>query len=124
MGSNNLLKETIDIMTKNGKDVKDITHIGSPNGQYEIGWEAFKKLADKNYNNQTQKFKVAYDLIILFSDNSWMEREHDTTLEFWRYHTIPKRGNSKSRKIKSIWGEDQTIETIYLVSSKGQRQRP
>jgi hypothetical protein len=118
MGSSNLLKETIDIMTKNGKDVRDIIHIGSPNGQYEIGWEAFKKLADKNYNNQTQKYKVAYDLTILFSDNSWLEREHDTTLEYWRYHRIPKRGNSKSRKIKTVWGDDQTIETLYSIRQK------
>lgn len=113
--TSNLLKETIDIMTKNGKDSSNIAFIGSPDGKYEIGWEAFKRMADKSYNNQTQKFKVCYDLVILFDDNSWLEREHDTTLEFWRYHTIPKRGNSKSRKLKTIWGDDQTIESLYSI---------
>lgn len=122
--TSNLLHETCDIMDKNGKDNSDILHIGSPDGKYSLTWEQFVKLSNRKYNNQTQKFKVAYDLVILFKDNSWLEREHDTGLEFWRYHSIPKRGNTKSRKIRSIWGEDQTLETIYLVSSKGQRQKP
>ncbi|MDR4491401.1 MAG: hypothetical protein R2685_10955 [Candidatus Nitrosocosmicus sp.] len=111
----NLLKATIDIMTKNKKTQSNIVHIGSPDGKYVMDWSQFQKLADKNYNNQTMKFKVTYDLIILFDDNSWLEREHDVGLEFWRYHSIPKAGNSKSRKIKDIWRDDQTIETIYNI---------
>lgn len=106
-------------MDKNGKDNSDIVFIGSSDGKYIINdWQQFQKLADKKYNNQTQKFKVAYDLTIVFNDDTWMEREHDTSLEFWRYHIIPKRGNSKSRKIKNIWGEDQSIESLYKIGGK------
>lgn len=114
----NLRRETEDILHKYGKVTGDIVHIGSVDGKYSIDWETFCKLADNQYNNQTKKYRVAYDLVIVFKDGSYLDRVHDSFFEQWRYNQYPKRGNTKSRKIKNLMGEDCTLEQLYLHHQK------
>lgn len=114
MGSN-LYKETLDVLHKNGKTKEDIIRIG--NEDYEMDFETFTKLADKTYNNETMTYRVAYDFMIIFYDGSWMERMHDGHWEFWRFNKIPKI-KKKSRKIKQLFGIDQSIEQLYNLGGK------
>lgn len=108
-GETNLLDETLDVMKHNGKKPIHINYIGSNN--YECTWEQFNTIADKKYDCNTAKFQVAYDLVIVFKDDSWMERVHDGKWEHWQYHKTPT-SNKKTKTIKNLFGKDQNLEQI------------
>ena len=88
----NLLKETLDIIRLIGKDEKDIMWVGSEDGKYAISWNEFKEIAEKtNYDEGFGAQEIAMDLVIVFSDGSWLERAEYDGSEWWEYKKTPVR---------------------------------
>lgn len=109
----NFLTETEDIIKHSKQTIKNIDWIGSSEtAYYRLDWNEFKLLAEKlGYDNNTSKFQIAMDLVIVFKDGSWLSREHDGKWEHWQYHKVPI-AKGKQKKIKSLLGKDQTLEVI------------
>ena len=85
----NLYADTVQTMEQIDKKPSDIGRIGSYDGEYECTWSEFKKLADFNYDSGYGGTKVATDLIILFRDGTWLERNEYDGSEWWTYRTPP-----------------------------------
>lgn len=79
----NFLKETEEVIKQAGKKISDIVYIGNR----EIGckWPTFRKLADFEYDDGYGSAEIPQDLVILFTDNTWLERFEYDGSECWEY---------------------------------------
>jgi hypothetical protein len=105
----NLLSETTAKLESIGKAPEDIVHIG--NQVYSCTWDEFTQLADFDYDSGFGSPEVASDLVILFDDNSWLERGEYDGSEWWRYVKAPPIP-SNPKSITRLNRHDDT----YLVS--------
>jgi hypothetical protein len=81
----NLLDETIDAIFDSGHTAKDIVFIGSLESGHSCTWEEFKTLADVEYDDGFGAQKVAYDLVICFSDGTRLWRREYDGSESWDF---------------------------------------
>jgi hypothetical protein len=83
----NLLKETITILNENNKSPDDVVWVGSIKfGSFS--WEAFTKLADREYYDGHSSVEVATDLLVVGKD-FWLERHEYDGAEWWEFKTMP-----------------------------------
>lgn len=109
----NLYKETLEMLDTYDYDPNsDIRMIG--NGEYFCTWAEFIKLANKEYNERTMVYKVAYDLTIVFKDGTWIERYHDGGGERWIYHKCPQAKKGTKKKIKNLFGHDNSLSVLCM----------
>jgi len=88
----NLLEETLEAIRKSGHTVDDVSWVGSADGKYAISWEEFEEIArEVDYDSGFGAQEVACDLVVVFSDDTWLEREEYDGSEWWRYCRSPRR---------------------------------
>ena len=108
----NLLEETRNSIEAFKHSVDDIIFIGSDCGEYECDWEAFKLLANYEYDDDFGVTKVLTDLTIIFKDGSRLERAEYDGSEWWRILPIMQRPKKTGRHMKSLFSSN------YLSSFK------
>jgi hypothetical protein len=80
----NLLTETLEVLTKNGKSEKDIIWLGCDD--FQITWENFKEVAAKaDYDNGYGSSQVAPNLKIVGNGFVMIRGEYDGS-EWWDYY--------------------------------------
>lgn len=100
-----LLTETLYYIEKLEQSPDNITFIGSADGKYECTWLEFETLADFNYDSGFGTQEVPCDLVIVFENNTMLERYEYDGAERWRFCVIPKAKPNPS-KIKSLNGTE------------------
>jgi hypothetical protein len=84
----NLLKETIEDLTINGRVETEVVWVG--NEEYRCSWEQFAEVAkDENYDNGFGGANIATDLLVVGKD-FWLERHEYDGSEWWEYKELPK----------------------------------
>jgi hypothetical protein len=121
----NLLKETLEVMNAHNLKIKDVDWIGSSDGSYAtFDWNEFGLLANESYNNNTLTYRVAHDLVIRFRNGQWLERYHDgISGERWIVKTPPMIKKGKVKNIKSLFGNDNDLETIHMKLKQGTKSK-
>ena len=85
----NLLDETLEALTLNGKSPSDVLWCGSTD--FCFTWEDFKAVAERtNYNAGYGGQEVAVDLVIV-GDGWWLERAEYDGGEWWEFKSLPER---------------------------------
>lgn len=83
----NLLEETIEDISENDLSTNDIIYIGTDPTRYgpyySCDWETYQNIADFEYDNGYGGNEIPLDLIILFRDGSFMERNEYDGSEWW-----------------------------------------
>ena len=105
---NNLLEETLKVLEYLQINEKEITWVGSYDGDFAITWKEFKKIASKtNYDEDYGGQEIAEDLVIVFKDSSWLERQEYDGSEWWSYKKAPERQEKAKTftKVKGEWSE-------------------
>lgn len=100
----NLLKETLSDIKFNGKTPEDILFIGSRDGEYSCTWDEFIVLANIEYDSGYGGQEIASDLVIVFKDNTYMDRYEYDGSESWAYNETPK-AKKKTKKITRLTGD-------------------
>lgn len=82
-----LIQETKDFMQAHGYSKEDIQWIGGRDFTVPIDcfWKAKPQIYDAGYGSQ----EVAMDLVIVFKDGSWLERQEYDGSEWWAYKRCP-----------------------------------
>lgn len=93
MNSENFYHETIEFLSLHGKSPKDIKWMGFK-FRYTFGWETFKRLANKEYNNGFGDY-VYNDLLVIVGDGWWLSMENYDGLCNWRYNECPPEPDKK-----------------------------
>lgn len=100
-----LLKETIDVFTSEGKKEEDVLWVGLCSGKDKFykktSWDAFKKVADFDYESGFGAHEINDSLIIVGVD-WWLERHEYDGSEWWEFKTLPLKP-SETIKIKPGW---------------------
>lgn len=84
----NLLQETTDMLTAYDKTWADVLWIGGAG--FTISIEDFKRLADREYNDDYGSTEVAVDLKVVGKD-WWLERWDYDGSEGWVYKAYPAK---------------------------------
>ena len=82
----NLQKETLKILSENGKTWDDV--VGVCCDDFQITKEQFWKLSNREYDNGYGGAEVAQDLMIVGAD-FWLERHEYDGAEWWEYKQMP-----------------------------------
>lgn len=83
----NLIHETKEYF--NGRKVD---WVGSKDGKYAMSWDEFEsKFKDLEYDSGFGSQKIAVDLVVVFTDGSWLEREEYDGAEHWANKSMPVR---------------------------------
>lgn len=85
----NLLEETREEIASNKHTLAQVAWVGSRSGKYAISWEAFEEIANIEYDSGYGGQKVANDLVVVFTDGSWLERSEYDGSEWWSYCKTP-----------------------------------
>lgn len=95
----NFLKETLETIEAAGKTFDDVVFIGDRAGNY-CPKERFHERANVEYDEDYGAPEIATDVIVMFSDGSWLERFEYDGAEIWSYKTpYPAR---ETREIQSF----------------------
>jgi hypothetical protein len=81
----NFLKETIEAIEKSEHTIDQIIFIGSRESGHSCTWDEFVKLADFKYDDGFGGQEIARDLIIVFSDSTYMWRGEYDGSEWWDF---------------------------------------
>jgi hypothetical protein len=84
----NLLQETTDMLTAHDKTWDDVLWVGGTD--FTISIEDFKRLADREYDDDYGSTEVAIDLQVVGKD-WWLERWDYDGSEGWVYKTYPAK---------------------------------
>lgn len=83
----NLLKETIDFLSKNNRSPKDVISVGSE--KYRISWDTFAKHADIEYYNGFGGCEIIKNIKMFGKDFIAFRNEYDGS-EWWQFISIPE----------------------------------
>lgn len=115
----NLLKETIEDIKESGHSISDVHFVGSIDGKYSMTWDEFEELANIEYDNGYGAPEVATDLIIQFTDTSYLKRDEYDGSEWWSYPApLPLMSNGK-RFTKLTGGMWSTISKLNKGETNG-----
>lgn len=104
----NFLEETKEAIKDSGHTVEDIHFIGSTDGEYSITWKNFEAIANVEYDDGFGAAEVATDLIILFTDTTYMTRGEYDGSEWWSFRPAKplfSQGKPIARLIGGGYGE-------------------
>lgn len=96
----NLKIETQQAIELAGKDKADIAWIGGD--EFEIPQKLFWALSDVEYSDGYGAQEVAKDLVIVFSDGSYLSRGEYDGLEWWEHHETPDRPTERRDGIRNL----------------------
>lgn len=82
----NFLQETVGAIARSGHTPSEITFIGSLDSGHSCTWQEFMNMADFRYDSGYGAQKIARDLVIAFSDKTYMTRSEYDGAEGWNYN--------------------------------------
>jgi len=86
----NLYQETLRAIQEANKVLADIVLVGNATGTYAMTWVEFTIASDVSYDARFGSAKVAQDLVIVFKDNTWLNRTEYDGGESWQHNVQPK----------------------------------
>jgi len=83
----NFLKETKDAIHYSEHNVSNVIYIGTRDGSC-LTWKQFEEMANFEYDAGFGGAEIRDDILVVFSDGSYLERAEYDGSEWWRI-TIP-----------------------------------
>jgi hypothetical protein len=93
----NLLEETLESIEETKHSTADVVWVGSANGTRAIAWDEFTLVADINYDSGYGGNEIPLDLVLVFSDGSWLQRGEYDGAEWWDFCNVPTREATASK---------------------------
>lgn len=88
----NVIKEILDVLKDHAKSEKNIIWVGSSDGRLAMSWEDFKEnFANIDYDAGFGAQEIAEDLVVVFDDQSWLERIEYDGSESWDFKQLPEQ---------------------------------
>lgn len=86
----NLLMHTVKVIRALDKAPKDINYVGSSDGKLAISWGGFEHIAvNLNFDPYEASMVLADDLVIAFTDGTWLKRAPYYDRRIWEYCQFP-----------------------------------
>jgi hypothetical protein len=111
----NLLKETLSIMKKNNQTPETVKYVLADSGKLVADWGVFVDGAEKHFSSYDSGYgcaEVPSDIVIVFKDGCWLERDEYDGSEWWEYKQTPT-ADMEAKGILSLTGE--TFRDKYII---------
>jgi hypothetical protein len=105
----NLLSETIVAIDRAHQWIENIVYIGSPAHHFAATWAEFMQVSDFSYDNGYGSARIPEELVILFRDNSWLERGEYDGAEWWQFKKPPAIPQALTDPITQHWLEGNRL---------------
>lgn len=116
----NMLTNTLADIEESGHEPLDITFIGNRDRTYSLGnWEQFSKAIDRNYDPKGEQ-TLASDLVIVFTDHSFLYREsdEDTPAGWWEFMPGDSAENAAEIPAETAWSNNGATALVNNLLSK------
>ena len=100
-----LIQETKNYIAVLGYEKADIEWIGCKD--FYIPIDCFWNSIPQEYDAGYGRVEVAVDLVIVFKDGTWLEREEYDGSEWWSYKRTPQRPDNY------VWKVDKFVNSNY-----------
>ena len=114
MGRVGLLDEIIGVFQANDKTPADVRWVGSSRGAFAVPWDAFARIADREYDPGYGHCEVAPDLVVV-GDDWWVERKEYAGREWWEFKTPPQRREGRPFTRIFIEEADRRLVPVKLA---------
>lgn len=113
----NLVEETLKRF-----DGREVDWVGSADGEYAMSWDEFvEKFKGLNYDSGYGAQHIATDLVVVFTDGSWLERHEYDGSEWWEIKRRPARfENAKS--FKCVGGNGYSWDPLHEMNDSGEEE--
>lgn len=98
----NLFKETDEVLEEQGYDWSDIKWVGSSYIKFPTVNEFIKVAKATEYDDGYGAQEIPFDLVIMFKDGTWLEREEYDGSEWWVYMHKPIEPSTVMGKIDRL----------------------
>ena len=109
----NLKEETLEMMNMFNKTVEDIAWIGGRD--FSVPVDLFFKLADVEYDDDYGAQEIAYDLKIVFKDNTAFYRHSYDGKEWWNHISLV-RPSVERDDISTLCSDKYLLETLRYMN--------
>lgn len=87
-----LLEETLEELKYLQKTPEDVDWVGTSDGEYSVTWDEFVEIAKNiKYDAGYGSVYINMQLVVVFKDQSWLEREDYDGAENWIRKKAPKK---------------------------------
>ena len=107
----NLLKETIQVLKANNKELKDILWFGTKENEIDA---TIEELFNIEYDDGFGSQKIANNLIVV-GNSWWLERHEYDGSEWWEYKEVINRPLNKVKIERVDEGMWDTLEEINNI---------
>lgn len=97
---------------------RKVDWVGSMDGKYAMSWDEFKnKFKDLEYDSGFGSQKIASDLVVVFTDGGWLEREEYDGAEHWvdKFTPVRKEG---AKSFDIVGGDEHMWEDLEEMNEK------
>ena len=84
----NLIDETMEALSSNGKTASDVKYVQTANGSFS--WASFCEVGNFKYDSGYGGQEISYSLMIV-GENWWMERHEYDGSEWWEFKCMPTK---------------------------------
>lgn len=97
---------------------RKVDWVGSMDGKYAMSWDEFKdKFKYVEYDSSFGAQEIASDLVVVFTDGSWLEREEYDGAEHWVDKFTPVRGEG-AKSFDIVGGDEYKWENLRRMNEK------
>lgn len=115
----NLLEETLEDMKERGLTPSDVSWVGSRDGRFGMSWDDFAAIANVEYDSGFGSPEIAQDLVVVFGQGRWLERQEYDGAEGWAYKTQPIL---QSRHLRFSRATGGAWDTLAELQKKGDQE--
>lgn len=116
----NLLAETLEIMARSEHTPEDVVYVGSVyDNPHGCSWSEFEQLADVEYDAGYGGAEVAEDLMVIFSDGSWLERGEYDGSEWWEFKRSPRIPDAPAPIVRVVRGDNHWSKLAEMNAPSG-----
>lgn len=114
----NLYEETLCSIAESNHTTNDIAWIGIRSSDYAINWEEYRQISDITYYSGFGGTNIPDDLIVVFDDGSWLERDEYDGNEWWKCVTPPQQPPTPKKFTLTVNQEKSVIGPRYEIDDQ------
>jgi len=114
----NLYEETLRSIDKSNHTTDNVSWIGTANREYAISWEEYRQISDITYYSGFGGTNIPDDLIVVFTDGTWLERREYDGEEWWEYVSTPQQSPSSNKFVLAVNEEKSVIGPRYEITAE------
>ena len=110
----NFKTETLAAIGEAGKTPDDVVYVGTKDSRLAVSLQQFEAFSDFEYDSGYGGAEIPMDLVVLFSDGSYLDRREYDGSEWWEHQTQPVFNPEESQPFKLVRDSTSAFGSFVL----------